>query len=138
MTTTNSVTEHSRSIIEQFYAAGADGDVETMMSYLADDALIYEPPFLPFGGEYHGREGLVAISRAVAEVADASQFTVHSIMVDGDRAVAFGGFLVGETGQFTLFAEETRLVDGKIAEIRIYYHDAQSLVGPRVGVSNPI
>jgi ketosteroid isomerase-like protein len=127
--TTNAVTEQSRSIIEGFYAAGSRGDIETMMGYLADDVVIHEPPYLPFGGEYRGKDGLAEIYAAVAQLADVTQFTIHSVMVDGERGVAFGGYPLTDTGQFTLFAEETRLVDGKIAEIRIYYHDAQSLIG---------
>lgn len=128
MTETTS-TEQNRSIIEGFYAAGTRGDIETMMDCLADDVVICEPPYLPFGGEYHGKDGLFAIFAAVAELADVAQFKIHYIVVDGDRAVAFGGFPLNDTGRFTHFAEETRLVDGKIAEIRIYYYDAQSLVG---------
>jgi len=123
------VTEVNRAIIESFYAAGLRGDIETMDSFLADDVVIYEPPYLPFGGEYRGKGGLSAIYAAVAQLADVTQFKVHYVLVDGDRAVAVGGFPVNDTGQFTHFAEETRLVGGKIVEIRIYYHDAQSLLG---------
>jgi len=124
-----SVTELNRSIIESFYAAGTRGDIETMMSYLADDVVIYEPPYLSFGGEYLGKDGLAAIYGAVVQLADVTQFKIHHILVDGDRAVAVGGFPVNDTGQFTHFAEETRLADGKIVEIRIFYYDAQSLLG---------
>ncbi|MDV3127870.1 nuclear transport factor 2 family protein [Mycobacterium sp. 21AC1] len=128
MTDLKSLTEQNRSLIERFYAAGARGDIETMMCCLADDVVTYEPPYLPFGGEYRGKEALSAIYAAVAQVADVTQFKIHDIVVDGDRAVTFGGYPLTDTGQFTRFAEETRLVDGKIAEIRVYYHDAQSMV----------
>jgi ketosteroid isomerase-like protein len=129
MTDNNSVTELNRAIVEGFYAAGARGDLDAMMDCLADDVVIYEPPYLFFGGEYRGKQGIFAINEAVAPLVDATQFKIHYILVDGDRAFAVGGFLVNDTGQFTLFAEETRLVDEKIVEIRIYYHDAQSLLG---------
>jgi hypothetical protein len=125
----DSVTELNRSIMESFYAAGARGDLDAMMDCLADDVVIYEPPYLPFGGEYRGKEGLAAINQAVAPLVDATQFKIHYIVADGDRTVAVGGFPVNDTGQFTLFAEESTLADGKIVEIRIYYHDAQSLIG---------
>ncbi|BBZ15439.1 nuclear transport factor 2 family protein [Mycobacterium branderi] len=128
MTDTKSLTEVNRSIIDRFYAAGPRGDLETMSDCLADDVVIHEPPYLPFGGDYRGKEGLSAIYSAVAQLADVTQFKVHYILVDGDRAVAFGGFPVNDTGKFTHFAEESRLVDGKIAEIRLYYYDAQSLL----------
>jgi len=129
MTEANSVTELNRSIIENFYAAGQRGEIETMTSFLADDVVTYEPPYLPFGGEYRGKDGLLAISEAVAQCADVGQFTVHDILVDGDRAVAFAGYRLNDTGKFTHFAEEIRLVGGKITEIRIYYYDVQSMLG---------
>lgn len=129
MTEAKSVTELNRSIIEAFYAAGLRGDIEAMTGYLADDVVTYEPPYLPFGGQYRGKDGLAVIYEAVAKVADVAQFTVHDIVVDGDCAVAFAGYLVRDTGEFTHFAEELRLVDGKIAEIRIYYYDVQSMLG---------
>lgn len=129
MKETESVTELNRSIMERFYAAGPRGDIETMMDCLADDIVIYEPAYLPFGGEYRGKDGLAAIYAAVAQLADVSQFKIHDVLVDGNRAFATGGYPVNDTGQFTHFAEESRLVEGKIAEIRIYYYDAQSMVG---------
>lgn len=133
MDVTESATELNRSIMEHFYAAGLQGDIETMMGYVADDVVIYEPTYLPFGGEYRGKDSLSAIHGAVAQLADVAQFTIHYILVDGDRAIAIGGFPVNDTGQFTHFAEESRLEDGKIVEIRIYYHDAQSMIGTASG-----
>lgn len=129
MAETKSLTEVNRSIVDRFYAAGPRGDIDTMMDCLADDVVIHEPSYLPYGGEYRGKDGLSAVYSAVAQLADVSQFKVHYVVVDGDRAVAFGGFPVNDTGQFTHFAEESRLVDGKIAEIRLYYYDAQSMLG---------
>lgn len=129
MVETQSVTELNRSIIERFYSAGARGDIETMKDYLADDVVTYEPTHLPFGGEYRGKDALATVFAAVAQIADVTQFKIYDILVDGDRAVAFGGYPLDDTGGFTRFAEETRLAEGKIAEIRVYYYDVQSMIG---------
>lgn len=127
-----SPTELNRSFIESFYKAGARGDIATMMDCVADNVVTYEPTYLPFGGEYRGKEALATIFAAVAQIADVTQFKIHDILVDGDRAVAFGGYPLNDTGHFTRFAEETRLVDGKIAEIRVYYYDVQSMVAEQI------
>lgn len=134
MVKAQSVTELNRSIVERFYSAGARGDIDLMTGCLADDVVTYEPTYLPFGGEYHGKAALATVFAAVAQIADVSQFRVHDILVDGNRAVAFGGYPLNDTGEFTRFAEETRLADGKITEIRVYYYDVQSMIGvPRAG-----
>ncbi|ORA10374.1 nuclear transport factor 2 family protein [Mycobacterium arosiense] len=128
MTATESQTAQSRSIVEQFYDAGLRGDIETMMGFLSDDVVIYEPAFLAYGGKYRGKQGLQAIYEKVLQVTDVMQLKVHYFVVDGDRALAIAGFPVNGTEDYTLFAEESRLVDGKIVEIRLYYYEPQSLL----------
>lgn len=128
MTATESLTAQSRSIVEQFYGAGLRGDIDTMMGLLSDDVVIHEPPFLTYGGEYHGKEGLQAIYEKVLQVTDVTKLKVHYFVVDGDRAIAIAGFPVNGDKDYTLFAEESRIVDGKIVEIQLYYHQPQSLL----------
>ncbi|MGV0772953.1 nuclear transport factor 2 family protein [Mycobacterium syngnathidarum] len=128
MVETQSLTDVNRSIVERFYSAGARGDIDTMTDCLADDVVTYEPAYLPFGGQYRGKDALATIFTAVARIADVTQFKIYDILVDGDRAVAFGGYPLNDTGAFTRFAEETRLAGGKITEIRVYYYDVQSMI----------
>lgn len=127
MTATQSLTAQSRSIVKKFYDAGLRGDIETMMGFLSDDVIIHEPAFLTYGGEYHGKDGLLAIYEKVVAVTDVTKLKVHYFVVDGDRALAIAGFPV-KGDDYTLFAEESRIVDGKIVEMRLYYHEPQSLL----------
>jgi len=128
MTTTESLTAQSRSIVEQFYDAGLRGDIEVMMGLLSDDVVIHEPAFLTYGGEYHGKEGLQAIYEKVLAITDVTKLKVHYFVVDGDRAIAIAGFPVNGDKDYTLFAEESRIAHGKIVEMRLYYHEPQSLL----------
>ncbi len=56
MTSGTTLAERNRTTIEALYAAGAAGDIATVLSYVADDVVIDEPPYLPYGGRYMGKQ----------------------------------------------------------------------------------
>lgn len=128
MTEITTLTEQNRSAIENFYAAGSSGDIATMLSYLADDVIIHEPPFLPYGGKYHGKDGLVAVYQTIGQFVDISRVQLHYVVVDNDRAFAVIEVPDVRTSENIRLTEESRLADGKIVELRLYYFDVQSIL----------
>ena len=60
---------------------------------------------------------------------DIERITVHYLVADGDTVIAVIGSPDRNTVQFNHFADESRVRDGKIAEMWLYYHDPQSMLG---------
>ncbi len=49
-----SVTETNRRIVTEMYEAGQRGELETFFGHVADDVVLTEPAYLPYGGTYRG------------------------------------------------------------------------------------
>jgi len=128
-----------RPIVEAFYQATAARDVETALSFLADDVdwLVQGPidVFAFFGQRY----GKAAVRDGYAEIArqlDVIGFRVETLLVDGDRAAALirysaivrasGNTMSVRTSQFSRFAS------GKLVEMRAIV-DSFDLVEQAIG-----
>ncbi|HEY1974827.1 MAG TPA: nuclear transport factor 2 family protein [Pseudonocardia sp.] len=128
MTSTQSLTEQNRAIVEKMYAAGTSGDVAGLMSYLDENVEIYEPEYLPYGGVYRGMPDFLELLGKIGEYMDVTRLTVHYLVADGDRVIAVLGAPDVKTGQFNHFAEQSTLRDGKVVEMRLFYYDPQAMI----------
>lgn len=117
----------SRELVERFYAAAASGDTETFLGSVADDIVVHEPAFLPYGGVYRGRDGFVAMLGEAAKMADVGSLVVDHIVAEGQRAFAVLRLRLLDGGEIHV-AEESVIRDGLIAELRIFVHDAGTVV----------
>lgn len=130
-----SLSERNRKTVAAFYAAGVGGDVDTMLSYLSDDLVVREPEYLPYGGIHRGKQGLLGVFQAIQQYADVSALTIDHLVADGDRVIGIIDVPELRTGNMIRLAEESRLVDGKIVEMQIFYYDPQSMLGaPKVTI----
>jgi hypothetical protein len=129
MTSTESLTERNRAIVTALYAAGASGDVQGLMSHLADDVEVHEPEYLPYGGVYRGKEEFVGLLGKIVDYMDVTKLTVHYLVADGARVIAVLGAPDAKTGQLNHFAEQSTLRDGKVVEMRLFYYDPQAMIG---------
>lgn len=123
-----SSTEASRSIVEKMYAAGTAGDIPGMMACLSENLVVHEPPFLPYGGDHHGHDGFVQLFETINSYLDMTQVKVDRMVADGPWVVAVMRIPDRKTGNDVLLSDELHVSDGIITELRIYFHDAQSLV----------
>ena len=128
MTTTESLTEQNRAVVEAVYAAVKAGDVEGLFARCHDDITVSEPPFLPFGRVYRGKDGFLELFPAINQYLDVARVTVHFLVVDGDRAIGCIGMPDLKSGADTQMLELFTLRDGKIAEIQLFYYDAGTMV----------
>ena len=118
--------------MRRVYEIAGQGRWEEVEQLLSDELIIHEPPSLPYGGEWCGKD---ALRRLYAEVmtywADPS-VEVRSIVGDEEWAVALLDFTMTSraTGaRFTMpVAEASRSAAGKIVEMRIHYFDTAGLV----------
>lgn len=128
MTATTSLTEQNRAIVEALYDAGIKGDIEALMGFLADDVVVDEPLYLPYGKVYRGKEEFLGLFQGIGRYMDLSKITVHYTIADGDRVAACLGIPDTTTGELTHFLEQSTLRDGKIVEMKLFYYDAQTMM----------
>lgn len=123
-----STTETSRAAVEKMYAAGTAGDIEGMLGLLAEDLVVHEPPFLPYGGDHHGHDGFLELFATINKYLDMTQVKVDRLIADGPWVSAVMRIPDRATGKDVVLSDELHVDDGTITELRIYFHDAQSLV----------
>jgi ketosteroid isomerase-like protein len=122
-------TEDSRRFVQAMYDAGSRGDVEGLLSHLAQDVVVREPAFLPYGADYHGHQEFLSLFTKIGKVLDITKIQIDYLVADDDKVIGIIRIPDITTGQTILLAEESILRDGKIVEMRIFFHDAQSLIG---------
>ncbi|HTK64324.1 MAG TPA: nuclear transport factor 2 family protein [Pseudonocardia sp.] len=129
MTTTESLTEKNRAIVEKLYAAASSGDLGAIAPLLADDIVVDEPSYLPYGKLYRGKEEFAGLLGMIGQFLDLTKVQVNYTIADGDRVAACLGIPDVTTGEMTHFIEQSTLRDGQIVEMKLFYYDAQSMIG---------
>ena len=136
------MTESSiRPIVEAFYRASAERDVERAMAFIADDVnwLVQGPVDLfAFFGQRHGKAAVLEGYREVGLRLDVTAYQVETLLVDGDRAAALirlisvvratDKVMSVRTSQFSRFR------DSKIIEMRAIL-DSYDMVEQTLGRS---
>jgi ketosteroid isomerase-like protein len=72
------------------YEATGRGDQAKVASLLAPDVEWRIPDELPYGGLFHGREGVMESRGIASEVFVRQRFTPHHVFASGDRIVGIG------------------------------------------------
>lgn len=87
------IVENGRQALARFYVEeeaylrqkGADPTaLARLLACFADDVVIHEPPGLPYGGEWHGHAGVVALMDRLAQVYERATFDDRTVYADGD------------------------------------------------------
>lgn len=126
--TVTTLTEQNRTLVQGMYKAAMSQDVDGVMSCLADDVVVHEPSFLPYGATYHGKQGFGELFAKIAESLDLTTLALDYLVADGDKV--FGvlrGAEIG-SGREVLLAEESTIRNGRVAQMKIFFHEAQSLI----------
>jgi len=122
------LTEQNRQLIRALYDAAIAGDAEGVFGLLADDVVVREPGFLPYGGTYRGKDEFADLFGKFAKTYDMARIKVDHIVADGERVVGILRIPDLVTGKDVVLAEQSVIRDGKVAEVTIFFHDAQSLL----------
>ncbi len=131
MTTTAaaSLTEQNRAIVQAFYDAIIAGDVDGFVAVSAEDMVVHQPSFLPYGATYRGRDTFVGLFDTFARYYDLTKIRCDHLVADGERVFGVMRVPVLTNGQDVLFAEQVVVRDGLVAELRIFVHEAQTMIG---------
>lgn len=117
----------TRQVVEDLFRCGKEGDIDRLMELLDENVVVFEPPFLPYGGKYEGRDGFIQLFTLIQEkYFDDSKMQVQYVAVEGPHAVVIN-HAPGYRGEEVVLAEEMLVRDGKVVEIRIYLHQAPAV-----------
>jgi ketosteroid isomerase-like protein len=130
-----------RPIVEAFYRASAERDVERVMTFIAGDVdwLVQGPvDVFAFFGQRHGKAAVLEGYREMERRLQVTGYQVETLLVDGDRAAALirltsvvrasGKVMSVRTSHFSRFR------DGKIIEMHAIV-DSYDMVEQTLGRS---
>ncbi|CAN1522405.1 SnoaL-like domain containing protein [Sphingomonadaceae bacterium] len=111
------------------YAHVQQGDWDIVENFFADDFLIYEPPSLPYGGEWHGKDALRRLYAHVMAYWEAPKVEWIDLLGSETYTVALLHFSMTSRASGERFSQHVTEVTrfnsyGKMTEMRIHYFDA--------------
>lgn len=115
-------------VIGRFFTAVLSGDVATVKELVHPDCVTHEPADLPYGGEYVGPDGLLAMFGQIMQSFSFSVDGEPSLMPVGDGRVVvrmdatFTALKSGRTASFPV-AEIYTVIDGQIVDIDVFYKE---------------
>lgn len=115
--------------IQGVYAAFGAGDLPAILAVLSPDIdwIQYCPKeAIPFGGHYHGHEGIIQFFTLVGQNAEVEQYEPREFQVGGDMVIVEGWQRVKarSTGKSweTNFVHIYTFENGLVVKVREYYN----------------
>jgi ketosteroid isomerase-like protein len=138
MTGSAVMSEENVAVVEQFEHAFVRGDMEEVLSLLADDIVVHDAASLPYGGDHRGHDGFLRLADAFNRVWEMTSPLDLTFLDAGERVVVLVRYdvVARATGRpLTLDHVEIYTVrDGKIADLDIYYRDTAAIAAATGGV----
>ena len=106
------------------------GDMETFLSFQADDVVVHFPGRGPLSGDHRGKDGLAQMFQKQMQMLDAPpEIENHDILASDDHAVILNTVRASLGGQVL---EQQQVVvlhirDGKIAETWLQFSEQQAM-----------
>src|SRR5882757_2066786 len=116
-------TEQTRQVVRAIHAASARGDLENERQLFSPDLVIEEPPYLPYGGTYHGYDGFLRLATRAVQFVDFSSLVLESLTVEGNLAFAVVRVRL-LSGTEIIATEQWRVEKGLAVHCRISWFDA--------------
>jgi hypothetical protein len=116
-------TEQTRRVVRAIHAASASGDLEKERQLFSPDLVIEEPPYLPYGGTYHGYDGFLRLATHAIQFVDFSSLVLESLTVEGNLAFAVIRVRL-LSGTEIIATEQWQVEKGLAVHCRISWFDA--------------
>jgi hypothetical protein len=115
------------------YEHATRGEWDAVETFMAEDFVIHEPPSLPYGGDWRGRDALQRLFTRVMGFWKDPAVEWIDLVGNDEHVIALLRFsmTVPHTGERIVqrVAEVTRFgADGKMAEMHIHYFDTAEMV----------
>jgi hypothetical protein len=118
-------TAETRRVVLAIHDASVSRDVEEERLLFSPDLIIEEPPYLPYGGTFHGHAGFLKVAAMAAEYVDFSSLSLESLTVEGALAFVVLKARLWSGPEF-IATEEWRVENGLAVYARISWFDASS------------
>ncbi len=121
--------QRSVDVVRNFYELLGQGKLEEASQSLHEDLVIHEAPELPYGGEFHGPQGLIDIMSQIVAFAEPSVVGELTYLDTDPVVVLLRGRFTRPSGAVaeTDVVELHSVLDGKIVDLDIYYKDPGSV-----------
>lgn len=123
-------TEQTRRVVSAIHAASARGEIEKERQLFSPDLVIEEPPYLPYGGTFHGYDGFMQLASHAIEFVDFSSLVLESLTVEGNLAFVVVRVRLWSGAQ-VIATEQWRVENGLAVYCRISWFDAAPATGMR-------
>lgn len=123
--------------IRKMYEAAVSGDQDEFFSYIAEDFVLEEPPYLPYGRTYCGAQGFAELFVAATAVIDLSTLQVEYVFGDDERACASITCAVTGTDIRPSILEEWIVNDGRVRWGRVFWFDPRILPTASLSPTHP-
>ena len=115
-------------VIGRFFAAVLGGDAATLKELVSPDCVVHEPADLPYGGDYHGPDGLLEMFGAITRELSFSVEGEPQLLEVGDGRVVVrmvATFVSRRSGRTVSFpiAEIYTVSGGQITDIDVFYKE---------------
>jgi ketosteroid isomerase-like protein len=101
--------------------AAQAGDLPKFTGFLHPNVTLREPPYLPFGGTYHGPDEFIGVLAEASAYLDVTGFEVISIVAGEDRVVLLMSFPLRRSGERVEITEHWTVTDGLVTEVQVFW-----------------
>ena len=118
---------------ETIYLSPGGGDFSVIAETLDPECVLYQPDSLPYGGEWHGRQGFAAWMRAFGKQWSALKVRNPQFYPSGDDVIFSRSHvhavsrLTGKTIDWPLL-QFFKVRNGKILELRPFHWDTATMI----------
>lgn len=128
MSTNSETTEKTRATIEELYRVSIAQEVEDAFpSLVDDDVVVHEPSYLPYAGEYKGRDNMLMLFGKLAAIFDPATLRIGPMVVEGEYAVVEVTLEDRATKQERRIIERFRVRNGRVVELLVTFFNPPSL-----------
>ncbi|MFI9724105.1 nuclear transport factor 2 family protein [Streptomyces sp. NPDC052396] len=117
----------------EYLAAGGPGSAsfDLLAPFFAPDVVLHQADALPYGGTWHGREGMEKFFLAMSQVWESFDMAEQEFLATGETAVVLTQVRARAraTGRELAFPilQTIRVQDGQISEVRPFYWDTEAI-----------
>ncbi|MFE6162997.1 nuclear transport factor 2 family protein [Streptomyces sp. NPDC056486] len=118
----------------RYLAAGGPGKAsfDLLAPYFAPDVVLHQAAALPYGGTWHGHDGMTRFFLAMSETWETFEIGEQQFLATGETAVVRSQVRARAraTGRELAFPvlQTITVRDGRIAEVRPFYWDTAAIV----------
>ena len=115
------LTEKNRLFISGMYACLQSQDIEKLLSMIDPNVTIHEPPFLSYGGAYHGINGFKELFPQILSYLNVFTVKVDSVLADGENVIAEVRVDTSDAESEVVLVEKFVIRNEKIVEIKLFF-----------------